>query len=156
MFCVQCGYKLEDSHIFCPRCGFKVDGMSENKEMSLEDIIKKVSSMYPPGSSMVISELSRLTGLSKLQVGYLVAYLRDGEELKKLKDYQSMEKKYKSHNSTVSSPCCPKCGSSNVYILAKEPDKITTVSYIKGIYDTTYKTGRNKGLCRDCGKKWKF
>lgn len=156
MFCVQCGYKLEDGHKFCPKCGRKLDDAFENSDTSLEDIILKVMNMYPSGSSMVISELSRLTGLSKLQVGYLVAYARDGNDLKKLKDYQSMEKKYKSQSSTVSSPCCPKCGSSNVYILGKEPDRSTTVSYISGIYDTTYKAGRYRALCRNCGKRWKI
>lgn len=156
MFCTQCGCKIEDGYRFCPKCGNEISNVLNDSIPSLEDVIKNVINMYPTGSNMVISELSQLTGLSKLQIGYLIAYVRDGKDVKQLKDYQNMEKKYKSRNTIDSSPHCPKCGSHNIYFLGKEPDRSTTISYVSGIYDTTHKDGKNKARCRDCGKAWKY
>lgn len=156
MFCAECGFKINNGFKFCPNCGCEVINEQKVSEPSLDEVIKDVLGKYPSNSSMVTSELSKLTGLSKLQIGYLVAYVRDGEDLKRLKDYQAMERKYKSRNVIDSSPHCPKCGSHNIYIFGKEADKSTTVSYVQGIYDTTYKAGKTKARCRDCGKKWKF
>lgn len=50
MFCINCGFKLEDDMIFCPKCGAKItkaEDCNEKKEKdSLNDQIHKLETEY--------------------------------------------------------------------------------------------------------------
>lgn len=140
--CPECGREISDKANFCPGCGcpaseFKQNNVPEDTRSELDRIADEIAEWCP----------SKVRSVKVFQE-------KTGVDLKTAKQYMDLRYDGKGIHE-VSEEVCPKCGSKNV-TFEKEPDRSTTVSYFKGVYNTTYRPGKTKAKCGDCGKKWKF
>lgn len=151
MFCTQCGCKIEDGFKFCPECGKvikEIENVLGKSIETLEDIMLDVAKRYPPNSAEAIGELSRKTGIKKMQLGFVMASVWDGRKPSELRDYQSMEKKYQTFIGKGKGTCCPKCGSDNIQY------KHGNAWAYSGDSITMIEAPRLYLRCIDCGKQW--
>lgn len=169
MFCVECGFKIEDGFKFCPICGTKV--VAVNQDPVREEHHQETQVRAPLGGYEYCQnndlqkkksskeELERIAEEIVLWCPSKVRAVklfqdRTGVDLKTAKcimDEKFVLKCAEDYPNDV----CPKCGSSNI-LYEKENDRSTTVSYFEGVYHTTFRSGKTRAKCKNCGNKWKF
>lgn len=166
MFCVQCGFKIEDGFKFCPNCGAKAVFVQQESEQRVVAPEQNLAGRYEycPNNGLQKKKASKeeleriaeeivLWCPSKVRAVKLFQN-RTGADLKTAKDIMDEKFRLKSAED-YPNDVCPKCGSSNI-LYEKEHDRSTTVSYFEGVYNTTFIPGKTRAKCKNCGKKWKF
>lgn len=138
MFCVQCGFKIEDGYKFCPKCGTKIGApMQENNK---SDIDKIADDIFWRDPRVTISNISKLQKAAKIDAS--IAKIMLQERAKEFK--RGVDKRI-----------CPRCGSRDI-VIHRNPDTAMTISFSEGIYHTAkYSSGKVHGECFNCGNKWK-
>ncbi len=144
MFCVQCGFKIEDGYKFCPNCGTKVvsvqDDTQQKHEIPSGELDKIADDIFWRDPRVTISNISKLQKAAKIDAS--IAKIMLQERAKEFK--RGVDKRI-----------CPRCGSRDI-VIHRNPDTAMTISFSEGIYHTAkYNSGKVHGECFNCGNKWK-
>lgn len=138
MFCVQCGFKIEDGYKFCPNCGAKIGAPAQEDNRS--DVEKIADDIFWRDPRVTISNISKLQKAAKIDAS--IAKIMLQERAKEFK--RGVDKRI-----------CPRCGSRDI-VIHRNPDTAMTISFSEGIYHTAkYSSGKVHGECFNCGNKWK-
>lgn len=138
MFCVQCGFKIEDGYKFCQNCGTKIGTTAQEDNRS--DVEKIADDIFWRDPRVTISNISKLQKAAKIDAS--IAKIMLQERAKEFK--RGVDKRI-----------CPRCGSRDI-VIHRNPDTAMTISFSEGIYHTAkYSSGKVHGECFNCGNKWK-
>lgn len=172
MFCVQCGFEIEDGFNFCPNCGTKVvseqqesvqrvepeqnlvggyeycptNVSQQKKEIScgeLEKIADEIFLNAPQDTFGCAKHLSKVTGIEKREAQKLINdRYREWKLGKKTGKYPDTE-------------YCPCCASKNIEYYHKSGIVITRQSSaFKNVMISSQTDGIDMLKCQRCGHKW--
>lgn len=151
MFCVQCGFKIEDGYKFCPNCGAKVvsvqDDTKKNHEIprgELDKIADDIFWVAPVDIVGCAKRLSKETGIpfsnAKLMMKNRYASWKQGKKSGKYPDTEF----------------CPNCASQDIQ--SYEEPGITVTQPVKafgGGFISSSAPSSKWMRCNMCGHRWK-
>lgn len=144
MFCVQCGFKIEDGYKFCPKCGTKIGApMQENNKSDIDKIADDIF-WEQPVSRGKAKKLSQVTGISIQMASDMIE--------KRYKEYKDLKKR----KLLPDTKYCPCCGSQDIE--AYEEPGITVSQPVKafgGGFISSSSPSSKWMRCNMCGHRWK-
>ena len=144
MFCVQCGFKIEDGFKFCPNCGTKIGTTAQVDNRS--DVEKIADDIFweQPVSRGKSKKLSQVTGISIQMASDMIE--------KRYKEYKDLKKR----KLLPDTKYCPCCGSQDIE--AYEEPGITVTQPVKafgGGFISSSSPSSKWMRCNMCGHRWK-
>ena len=145
MFCVQCGFKIEDEYKFCPNCGTKIGTTTqEDNRSDVEKIADDIFWVAPVDIVGCAKRLSKETGIpfsdARLMMKSRYASWKQGKKSGKYPDTEF----------------CPNCASQDIQ--SYEEPGITVIQPVKvlgGGYISSSAPSSTWMRCQRCGCKWK-
>lgn len=151
MFCVQCGFKIEDGYKFCPNCGAKVVSVQDDTQQKheiprgeLDKIADDIFWVAPVDIVGCAKRLSKETGIpfsnARLMMKSRYASWKQGKKSGKYPDTEF----------------CPNCASQDIQ--SYEEPGITVIQPVKvlgGGYISSSAPSSTWMRCQRCGCKWK-
>ena len=150
MFCVQCGFKIQDGYKFCPNCGAKVvsvqDDTQQNHEIPSGELDRIADDIFwnaPQDTIGCAKHLSMDTGLEKK------------EAQRMMNDRYREWKLGKKNGKYPDTEYCPCCASKNIEYYHKPGIFITRQSSaFKSVMISSQTDGVDMMKCQRCGHKW--